>query len=78
MKTSTSRSSSVKHLTGNNDGKTLGTLGTKKTGRARRRPRTSTGEKATLTHFTGGLLDLKREEDAQEKKSTKQKRPQAA
>ena len=78
MKTSTSRSSSVKHLTGNNDGKTLGTLGTKKTGRARRRPRTSTGEKAALAHFTGRSFDLKREGNAQEEKSTKHKRPQAA
>jgi hypothetical protein len=75
MKTSTSRSSSVKHLTGNNDGKTLGT---KNPGRARRRPRTSTGEKAALAHFTGRLFDLKREGDVQEEKSTKQKRPQAA
>ena len=78
MKTSTSRSSSVKHLTGNNDGKTLGTLGTKNLGRARRRPRTSTGEKAAITHFTGRAFDLKAERDAQEEKATKQKRPQAA
>jgi hypothetical protein len=72
MKTSTSRSSSVKHLTGNNDGKT------NKLDRARRRPRTSTGEKAALAHFTGRSFDLKREGDVQEEKSTKQKRPQAA
>jgi len=75
MKTSTSRSSSVKHLTGNNDGKTFWT---KNLGRARRRPRTSTGEKAALAHFTGRSFDLKCEEDVQEEKSTKQKRPQAA
>jgi len=72
MKTSTRRSSSVKHLTGNND------EGTNNIDRARRRPRTSTGEKAAITHFTGSLFDLKRERDAQEEKSTKQKRPQAA
>ena len=75
MKTSTSRNSSVKHLTGNDDGKTLGT---KNPDHARRRPRTSTGEKAALAHFTGRSFDLKREEDVQEEKSTKQKRPQAA
>ena len=75
MKTSTSRSSSAKHLTGNNDGKTLGT---NNLGRARRRPRTSTGEKAAITHFTGRAFDLKAERDAQEEKATKQKRPQAA
>ena len=78
MKTSTSRSSSVKHLTGNNDGKTLGTFGTKNLGRARRRPRTSTGEKAALAHFTGRSFDLKAEGDAQEAKSTKHKPPHAA
>ena len=72
MKTSTSRSSSVKHLAGNNDGKT------NNLDRARRRPRTSTGEKAAITHFTGRSFDLKREGDAQEERSTKQKRPQAA
>jgi hypothetical protein len=75
MKTSTRRSSSAKHSTGNNDGKTLGT---KNLGRARRRPRTSTGEKAAITHFTGRSFDLKRERDAQEEKATKHKRPQAA
>ena len=75
MKTSTSRSSSVKPLTGNNDGETFWT---KNLDRARRRPRTSTGEKAAITHFTGRLFDLKREGDAQEENSTKQKRPQAA
>ena len=72
MKTSTSRSSSVKHLTGNNDGKT------NNLDRARRRPRTSTGEKAAIAHFTGRSFDLKRERDAQEEKATKHKRPQAA
>ena len=72
MKTSTGRSASVKHLTENNDGKA------NNLGRARRRPRTSTGEKAAITHFTGRSFDLKREGNAQEKKSTKQKRPQAA
>ena len=72
MKISTSKDSSVKHLTGNNDGKT------NKLDRARRGPRTSTGEKAAITHFTGRLFDQKREEDAQEEKSTNQKRPQAA
>ena len=72
MKTSTRRSSSAKHLTGNNDVKT------NNHDRARRRPRTSTGEKAAIPHFTGRLFDLKREGDAQEEKSTKQKRPQAA
>ena len=75
MKTSTSRSSSAKHLTGKNDGKTLGT---RNLDRARRRPRTSTGEKAAITHFTGRSFDLKREGDAQEENSTKQKRPRAA
>ena len=72
MKTSTSRDSSVKHVTGNNDGKT------NNPDRARRRPRTSTGEKAALAHFTGRSFDLKREGNAQEEKSTKHKRPQAA
>ena len=75
MKTSTSRRSSVKHLTGNNDEKTFGT---ENLDRARRRPRTSTGEKAAITHFTGRSFDLKREGDAQEEQSTKHKRPQAA
>ena len=72
MKTSTSRDSSVRHSTGNNDGKT------NNHDRARRCPRTSTGEKAALAHFTGRLFDLKREGDVQEEKSTKHKRPQAA
>jgi len=84
MKTSTGRSSRTKHLTGNSDGKTSWT---RNPDRARspsrvapgdRRPRTSTGEKAALTHFTGRSFDPKREGDAQEKKSTKQKRPRAA
>ena len=75
MKTSTRRSSSAKHSTGNNDGKTLGT---NNLGRARRRPRISTGEKAAIAHFTGRSFDLKRERDAQEQNSTKQKLPQAA
>ncbi len=75
MKISTGRNSSAKHSTGNNDGKTFWT---KNLDRARRRPRTSTGEKAAITHFTGRSFDLKREEDAQEEKSTKQRRPQAA
>ena len=75
MKTSTSRDSSVKHVTGNNDGKTLGT---RNLGRARRGPRTSTGEKAAIIHFTGRSFDLKAEGDVQEQKSTKQKRRQAA
>ena len=65
MKTSTSRSSSVKHVTGNHDGKT------NNLGRARRRPRTSTGEEAALAHFTGRLFDLKRGGDVQEETSTK-------
>ena len=72
MKTSTSRSSNVKHVTENNDVKT------NNPDHARRRPRTSTGEKAAITHFTGRLFDLKREGDAQEENSTKQKRAQAA
>ena len=72
MKTSTSRDSSVKHVTGNNDGKT------NNPDRARRRPRTSTGEKAAIIHFTGRSFDLKAEGDVQEQKSTKQKRRQAA
>jgi hypothetical protein len=72
MKTSTGRNSSAKHLTGNDDGKT------NNLDRARRGPRTSTGEKAAITHFTGRLFDLKREGDAQEEKSTKQKPLQAA
>jgi len=84
MKISTGRNSSAKHSTGNNDGKTFGT---RNLDRARspsrvapgdRGPRTSTGEKAAITHFTGRLFDLKREEEAQEEKLTKQKRPQAA
>ena len=72
MKTSTSRDSSVMHSTGNNDGKM------NNPDSARRRPRTSTGEQAATTHFTGRLFDLKRAGNGQEKKSTKQKRPQAA
>ena len=75
MKTSTRRSSSAKHLTGNNDGKTLGT---NNLDRARRRPRTSTGEKAAITHFTGRLFDLKRDGDVHEEKLTEQKRSRAA
>ena len=75
MKVSTSRDSSVKHLTGNNNGKTSWT---RNLGRARRGPRTSTGEKAAITHFTGRLFDVKREGDVQEENSTKQKRAQAA
>ena len=65
MKTSTSRDSGVKHSTGNDD-----TM-TKNTSR-RPRPRTSTGENATITHFTGRLFDLKREEEAQEEIAAKQ------
>ena len=72
MKTSTSRDSSIKHSTGNND-----TM-SKNTHRRRSRLRTSTGEKATINHFTGRLFDLKREDEAQEEKMTKQKPPQAA
>ena len=72
MKTSTSRDSSVKHSTGNND-----TL-IKANRRRRSRPRTSTGKKAVVTHVTGKLFDLKREQQTQEEKPTKQKRPQAA
>ena len=72
MKTSTGRISSTKHLTGNNDGKT------NNLDRARRRPRTSTGEKAAITHFTGRSFDLKREGDVHEEKLTEQKRSQAA
>jgi len=72
MKTSTSRDSSVKHSTGDND-----TM-TKMNSRRRLRPRTSTGEKAAITHFTGRLFDLKREEEAQQEKMTKQNLPQAA
>ena len=75
MKTSTSRDSNVRHSTGNNDGKTFGT---ENHDRARRRPRTSTGEKAAIAHFTGRAFDLKAGGDAQEAKSTKHKRPQAA
>jgi len=72
MKTSTGRDSSVRHSTGHNDGKT------NNHDRARRRPRTSTGEKAALAHFTGRSFGLKAGGDAQEAKSTKHKRPQAA
>jgi len=72
MKTSTSRDSDVKHSTGNK------VTMTKMNGHHRLRPRTSTGEKAAITHFTGRLLDLKREEEAQEEKMTKRKPPQAA
>lgn len=71
MKTSTSRDSGVKHSTGNNE-----TMA-KDTHSRRSRLRTSTGEKATVNHFTGRLFDLKREE-TQEEKSTKQKPAQAA
>ena len=72
MKTSTSRDSNVKHSTGNNE------TASKKTRHRRSRLRTSTGEKATINHFTGRLFDLKREDEAQEEKMTKQKPPQAA
>ena len=65
MKTSTSRDSSVKHSTGNDD-----TMN-KNTSR-RPRPKTSTGENAAITHFTGRLFDLKREEEAQEEIAAKQ------
>ena len=81
MKTSTGRSSSAKHLTGNNDGKTNNLDRARSPNRVApgdRRPQTSTGEKAALTHFTGRSFDLKVEEDAQEEMSTKQKRPRAA
>jgi len=44
----------------------------------RSRPRTSTGEKATINHFTGRLFDLQRQDEAQEEESTKQKPSQAA
>ena len=72
MKTSTSKDSSVKHSTGNND------VTTKK-GRYRRpHPRTSTGEKATITHFTGRSFNLKREKQAQKAKATKKKSSKAA
>ncbi len=74
MKVSTSRDSSVKHSTGNRNNDTM----TKMNGRRRLRPRTSTGEKGAITHFTGRLSDLKHEEEAQEKKMTKRKPPQAA
>ena len=38
----------------------------------RPRPKTSTGENAAITHFTGRLFDLKREEEAQEEIAAKQ------
>ena len=72
MKTSTSRESRVKHSTGNNE-----TM-TEDTKLRRSRPRTSTGEKATINHFTGRLFDLQRQDEAQEEESTKQKPSQAA
>ena len=72
MKTSTSRSSNVKHSTGNNEV-------TAKKGRCRRpHPRASTGEKATIIHFTGRSSNLKREKQAQEAKATNQKPSKAA
>jgi len=67
MKTSTSRDSSVKHSTGSND-----TM-TRKKNHRRPRPKTSTGENATITHFTGRSLNPKHKEDAQEKEPAKQK-----
>lgn len=56
MLTSTGRKARVKHSTGSDD-----TL-IKKARRGHRCPRTSTGEKSTIIHFTGKLFDLKREE----------------
>jgi len=67
MKTSTSKNSNVKHSTGNNDRKV------KNHDRAHQRLRTSTGEKATIAHFTGTSFDLKHKEEAQEEKPAKQK-----
>ena len=72
MKTSTSRNSNVKHSTGNDDTMTKNTHG------RRPRLRTSTGEKATINHFTGRSFNLKREKQAQEAKATKQKPAHAA
>ena len=67
MKTSTNRDSKVKHSTGSN-----GTM-TRKKNHRRPRPKTSTGEKATITHFTGRSLDVQPKEEAQEKKPAKHK-----
>ena len=72
MKTSTCRDSNVKHSTGNNETRTKNTHG------RRPRPRTSTGEKAAITHFTGKSFDPKRQEEVEEKKAAKRKPPQAA
>ena len=66
MKTSTSRDSSVKHSTGSND-----TM-TRKRNHGRPRPKTSTGEKGTITHLAGRSLDVKHKEEAQEEKPAKQ------
>ena len=72
MKTSTSRDSSITHSTGNND-----TM-TKMNGHRQPRPRTSTGEGAAITHFTGRLFDFKRLEEAEKGKMAKQTPPQTA
>ena len=72
MKTSISRNSNVKHSTGNNE------TTSKKTRHRQPRPKTSTGEKATIIHFTGRSFDPKREDEPQKEKSTKQKPARAA
>ena len=71
MKTSTSRHANVKHSTGNDEAMS------KRTHHRRLRPKPSTGEKARISHFTGRGFGLKREEEVQEDKKTKQKRPEA-
>jgi len=75
MKTSTGRDANVKHSTGSDE-----TM-TKKARRGHPHPRTSTGEQSTITHFTGRLFDLKREDEAEieaEEQAIKHKPPQAA
>ena len=72
MKTSISRYSSVKHSTGNSE-----TMNKKKH-RHHHRTKTSTGDHATITHFTGRVFDLKGQKKAREQKTTKHKPRQAA
>ena len=72
MKTSTSRNANVKHSTGNNE------TTSKKISHHHPRPKTSTGEKAGITHLTVTSFDPKHEDESQETKSTKRNPPRAA
>lgn len=72
MKSSISRDSGIKHSTGNSE-----TM-SKKKHRRHHRARTSTGENATITHFTGRVFDLKGQKKAREQKTAKHKPRQAA